>query len=124
MLGLWIVLAHLWGDYLLQTNDMAQKKTTSWFWATSHALCYSIPYALLISWLDLSWWALPFITLTHVLIDRFRLTTWITWLVNGRGEKTPTGFPATTPIWLATGLMIVVDNTIHLTINAVAITLT
>lgn len=41
------LLLHLCGDYILQTDKMASKKTTSMFWAVIHTICYTIPFAIL-----------------------------------------------------------------------------
>lgn len=138
MLGLAIVLAHLFGDYLLQTDSMAQRKTSSWKWALTHAGMYSVPYALLLfiilgglTWPGLA--ALVVIGGTHAVIDRYRLAKHVIWALNhalphdARDEypwaeaRDNAGYSLTSPVWLKTWLMIIVDNTLHLAINATAI---
>lgn len=118
MTPLWILILHLWGDYILQSDWQAQKKTQSWLAAVSHAACYSLPYILL----DPSLIAWMTIFVTHAVIDRFRLTRYLSWARNGYKDLTPTGYPVTMPAGLALALMIIVDNTVHLTINAIALT--
>lgn len=113
------LLLHLWGDYILQSDWMAQNKTKAWFPATVHALLYSAPFALLHpsppAWLV--------IFATHLVIDRYRLARFIVlaknWFLGPRLENynTPTGYPETSPAWLAVWLLIIADNVLHLTIN-------
>jgi hypothetical protein len=46
MIALWIILAHLVGDYLIQSDWMANEKTKRWWPAIAHGLTYTIPYVL------------------------------------------------------------------------------
>lgn len=126
MLGLYIILAHLVGDYLLQTHWMAIEKTNRWWPAIAHGLTYTIPYLFVTQ----SFWALFIICTTHIVIDRFRLARHFVWLKNqlapkkyrpAKSELKTTGYPAETPPWLSVWLMIIADNTIHLLINTAAI---
>jgi len=138
MLSLAILLAHLVGDYLLQTNSMAQRKTGSWKWALIHAGMYSLPYAALLFVLvgGITWpciIALLVIGGTHAVIDRYRLAKHVIWAINnglphdardsyGWAEaEANAGYTEAHPVWLKTWLMFIVDNTIHLVINAIAI---
>ena len=126
MLALWIVLAHLVGDYLLQSHWMATEKTQRWLPAIAHGVTYTLPYALLTQ----SPLALIVIGGTHIIIDRYRLARHIAWFKNQLGPKRTrprwadakaTGYPSDTPAWLSAWLMIIADNTIHLLINTAAI---
>jgi hypothetical protein len=118
------VAAHFVGDYLLQTNHMAQEKTSRWTPAILHGITYTIPFLFLTS----APLALFFISATHILIDRFRLVKYVIWFKNQLAPKrhrhpmTPTGYHPDTPDWLAIGLMIVTDNLIHILLNAFALT--
>jgi hypothetical protein len=117
------LLAHLIGDYVLQSDRMAQWKRSSWAWATLHGAAYTLPFAL---FFRPSLLALCIICFTHVVIDRLRLARYIivakNWLCDRRGDfATQTGFPVGTPSGLATALFIVVDNTMHLAINYAAL---
>lgn len=118
MILVWAIIAHLWGDYILQSDWMAQNKTSSWVAAIVHGLMYSLPFILL----DPSLTAYLTILTTHIIIDRFRLTRYISWARNGYKDLTGTGYSATMPAGLAMALMIIVDNTVHLTVNAFALT--
>lgn len=127
MTGLWLLLAHLAGDYIIQTDWMAQEKTRRWWPAVAHALTYGLPFLFLTQ----SPAALAVITGTHLVIDRYRLARHICWvktLASPKRYRRPwtecraTGFPPDMPVWLSTWLMIIVDNTVHIAINAAAIT--
>lgn len=126
MLPLWIVLAHLVGDYILQTDWMASEKTKRWWPAIAHGATYTLPYVLITQ----SPLALLVIGGTHVILDRYRLPKYLIWAKNQLAPKryrspwsdcTATGYPSDRPVWLTTWLLIITDNTIHLAINALAI---
>lgn len=123
MLGFWIVLCHLAGDYLLQSHWMATEKTKRLWPAIVHGVTYTLPFLFLTQ----SWVALAVICGTHIVIDRYRLAKHFTWFKNlfapkaYRAGHTETGYPDSAPVWLTMWLMIIVDNTIHLAINALAI---
>lgn len=176
MLGIEILLAHLLGDYILQSHWMAIEKTKRWLPAILHGVTYTIPYVLVTQAIP----ALLIICLTHIVIDRYRLARYVVWLKNQMapwsfvyktnsddpmfGEKEwsrrydsldrqatrpihknmsvappwakriridnarwqyshVTGYPANVPDYLAVWLMIIADNTIHLSINVLAILL-
>jgi hypothetical protein len=144
------ILIHLWGDYLTQSDWMAQNKTKAHLPALVHALVYSLPFFIIGSWK-----AIAVIAVTHFFIDRYRLARYIVWAKNllgacrewplarrdgkwvveelgpnqiGYWAITPpfraceaTGYPPTTPPWLAFWLLIIADNTLHLTINYLAL---
>ncbi len=119
-----ILLAHLVGDYLLQTHHMATEKVTRWYPAILHGLVYTLPFGLITQ----SWTALAVISLTHIIIDRYRLIRYFIWAKNQLAPKrlrfgqTATGYPKGTPDWLAVWLMFIQDNIIHILINVAAIT--
>ena len=41
------LLAHLVGDYIFQSHDMAVNKTKNSYWALYHATTYTLPFLLL-----------------------------------------------------------------------------
>lgn len=127
------LILHLIGDYITQSDWMANGKTSSSIPAAVHATVYSLPFLLLRPSLT----AFAMILITHFFIDRFRLAKYVVWIKNllypweyndvfagyvpddkyiWDNCKT-TGYPSETPIWLAVWLMIIADNTMHLTIN-------
>lgn len=128
-----ILLAHLVGDYLIQSHWMAVEKTKRWWPAVAHGLTYALPYLAVTR----SPVALALIAGTHIIIDRYRLARHVIWLKNqlapagvdeqGKPWRRPwaeskgTGYPPETPAWLAVWLLIIADNTIHLLINTAAV---
>ena len=115
------IVAHLVGDYLIQSHWMATEKTKQNLAAAAHAGTYTLPFALITQ----SLLALALIAGTHFLIDRYRLARFVVWLKNGaRGPVTATGYPADAPPWLSVWLLIIADNTLHLICNGLAIAYT
>lgn len=111
-------MAHLFGDYVLQTDRMATMKTCSWLWAIMHGLAYSLPFMLFCRSLP----ALAVIAGSHIVIDRYRLARYVIILKNKATDwttdfNTPTGYPESVPPFLAVWLLIAADNAIHLAIN-------
>ena len=123
MLALGIIIAHLVGDYLLQSHWMATEKTSRWWPAIAHGLTYTLPYLVVTQSIP----ALLVIAGTHIVIDRYRLARHVVWLKNQLGPKrlrpahTPTGYGEDVPAWLAVWLLIIADNTLHLLINTAAV---
>ena len=124
--ALGILLAHLVGDYLIQSHWMAVEKTKRWWPAIAHALTYGLPYLLVTQSLA----ALVVIVGTHAVIDRYRLARHVCWAKNQLGpaehrrpwsECSASGYPPDTPPWLAVWLLIIADNTMHLLINSAAV---
>jgi hypothetical protein len=103
------ILAHLVGDYILQSHWMAQEKTKQSLAAGVHAASYT----------------LALICGSHVLVDRFRLARFVVWAKNGYAFSgkpvSATGYQDDVPPWLSVWLLIIADNTIHLICNALAI---
>jgi hypothetical protein len=123
------LLCHLWGEYILQSDWMAQNKTKASVPACIHAVVYSLTLILLTH----SWKALTVIVVTHFFIDRFRLARFVVEAKNVLGQpygeflaapnqySTATGYPKGVPDWMAVWLFIVADNILHLTINYLAL---
>jgi hypothetical protein len=113
-------LAHLTGDYLLQTHHQATEKTRAWGPALAHAATYTAAHLPLTR----DPVALAVIGGTHAVIDRYRLARHVVWAKNQlapkshRPTRTATGYPEETPPWLAVWLLIAADNTLHLLIGA------
>lgn len=119
------LLCHMIGDYILQTDYMAQSKTKQSLAAALHAGSYTLPFLFLTQ----SPMALAFIAITHFLIDRFRLAKYICWAKNQVAPKawryplsegSKFGYkdePFALNIWL----VIIADNTLHWIMNGIAL---
>lgn len=131
------LLCHAVGDYVLQSDWMANNKTRRSVAALAHAVTYALPFLLL----HPSATAVVVIVSTHFVIDRWRLARYVVWAKNAflapDGPPIPqlirgthrlswqncqhTGYSASTPPWLATWLMIIADNVLHVAINGLAL---
>lgn len=120
------IILHAIGDYILQSDWMAQNKTKQIWIASCHALAYSIPFLLLKPSL-IAWFV---IYGTHVLIDRYRLARYVVWVKNflaprgtnpAWGNCSGTGYPAERIAWMSVWLMIFADNIMHIVINGAAL---
>lgn len=118
------LLLHLIGDYVTQTDWMASEKTKRNTAAATHAVVYSLPFLLL----SPSALAFAVILVSHYFIDRYRLARYVVfaknWVTNPSlrwADCSGTGYPGATPPWLAVWLMIIADNTLHLSINYAAL---
>lgn len=137
------LLAHLWGDYILQSHWMAENKTKRHCPALVHAVIYSLCF-LPLCWGHVA--AFAVILSTHFYIDRFGLARYFVWVKNfiapvghvvprwdgqkqesvprrfwSWSEASATGYAPNMPAWLAVWLLIIADNTLHLTINYLAL---
>lgn len=119
-------LAHLIGDYILQSDWMALEKTRHWWPAIVHGATYALPYLMVTRSIP----ALAVIAGTHAVIDRYRLARHVCWVKNllaparyryPWAECRATGYHDDRPPWMAVWLMIVADNTMHLVINLAAV---
>jgi hypothetical protein len=118
------LVCHAVGDYVFQSDWMANEKTKSTWPAVAHAITYTLPFILLTQ--DL--YILNVIAVTHAIIDRLRLARYVCWLKNFMSprkdwwhpwkECVGTGYHEDRPPWLAVWLMIITDNIMHVAINA------
>lgn len=74
----WLLVLHLVGDYVLQSEWMAMGKTTRTAPALAHAVLYTAPFWFLMP----SWSALLLVGGTHFVIDRWRLARYVCWSKN------------------------------------------
>jgi len=117
------LILHLVGDYFTQSDWMAQNKAKRTWPAFCHATVYSLPFLLIGTP-----WAVLAIMVSHFFVDRFRLAKYLVWAKNWISpgyhpwsECSETGYHKSMPVWLATWLVIVADNTIHLVCNYCAL---
>lgn len=127
MLAYWLIVAHLVGDYLLQSDWMAAMKRPARLPALAHALAYTVPFVLLTQ----SPLALLLIGGSHFVIDHWGLARYVVWLKNRLAPRSwwhlwrdcnVTGYHKARDAWLVTWLYIIADNTLHLIANGLAIT--
>lgn len=133
------LLAHAVGDYVLQSDWMANEKTKRSLAAFAHAVSYALPFLFLTT----SPGALAFIVGTHFLIDRWRVARYVVWAKNFIAPRwvniTPdlvgetiarnfpwnecegTGYHRDRPPWLAVWLLIIADNVMHVILNGLAL---
>src|SRR4051812_27883217 len=72
------LLAHAIGDYILQSDWMANEKTKKSVAALAHVATYGLPFLFLRP----SWKAYPVIVGTHFIVDRWRLARFVVWAKN------------------------------------------
>src|SRR5947209_18462024 len=119
------LVAHVVGDYVLQSDWMATRKTLHWTPALVHAVLYSVPF-LVFSPPPLSWFT---IVATHFVIDRWRLARFVGRMTNllapaplrSWSASEATDHSPDRPAWIRDWLLIIVDNTLHVLINAWAL---
>jgi hypothetical protein len=130
------LLCHAIGDYVLQSDWMANEKTKRSLAALAHVATYALPFLFLRP----SMVAIAVIVGTHFVIDRWRLARFVCWAKNialcppsyehQRGIAGPmfkwsncrgTGYPSERPPWLAVWLLIIADNVMHVLINGAAL---
>lgn len=95
------IYAHLIGDYLLQSDWMAQGKKKSWFIAMVHVITYMIPFFFT----GASFYQLSLIAVQHLIQDR---TNFIIWLMKVKGSAKFAEPP------MAPWSIIITDNIIHI----------
>jgi len=120
MEALW---CHFVGDYVLQNHLMATEKVKSWGWACIHAFFYSLPFLVVFPSISFLQWLI--LAGTHAVIDHYRLAKyWCEfWGVGHAGiwwSKRNGEFQAPPP-FLGVWLLIIVDNVMHVTINALVL---
>lgn len=123
MSGLYQILAHLVGDYVIQNHWMGVRKTQEWLPAIVHAVLYTAAFAMFFGLC----WALAIIGVTHLVIDRYSLVKryWVDfwgigkmgWIMPKLGAGHVDDAPAFIGVWLA----FIADNVVHLLINMAAL---
>jgi hypothetical protein len=118
------LVAHIVGDFILQSDWMAREKFHNSFACFVHVVTYTLPFLLLTQ----EPVTLAIIAGTHFAIDRWRLPRFLIWAKNlpfpGRrpfSECARTGFPPDMPDHLARLLYIIIDGICHVLINGAAI---
>lgn len=116
------LLLHFLGDYILQNDWMAQKKTENtgegYYACHIHCILYTIPFVLV---LGISPWQSAIIFTTHFLIDKYRLAQYWIKFINWNWKSTNFGFDNSKPQYMSVWLLIIVDNFFHVLINYLVI---
>ncbi len=111
----WLLMGHLVGDFLLQTDGMAKYKAQSWTWMLRHIGLYLMVMAIVLGLYSLGHptplWvlalALLLIGTTHVFLDRRGFTgAWMRFIGITSG-----------PGWLT----VVIDQVFHLLVLAAVV---
>ena len=111
-------LIHLIGDYITQNDWMAVNKTKHSKPALIHSTLYSLPFLFFIS---IKYFLIIYIT--HYLIDRYRLAVYWIKLMNWNWSSINFGFSQEKPLYISIWLLIIIDNSFHLLINSLCISL-
>lgn len=121
------LLCHFIGDYILQSDWMAAKKSLDHRAALAHGLVYAVPFMFI----SQSILAIIVIALTHAVIDDLRLARYVVWAKNfisprsewpkSFNECSSTGSSPEKPAYIAVWLLIIIDNIMHIVINALAL---
>jgi hypothetical protein len=121
------LFCHIVGDYFLQSGWMANNKSRRSLPALVHACVYFAPFALV---LHPSWAASAVIVGSHFVIDRWRVARFIVYAKEYLSppsywrpwrECAASGLPSEVPPFLAVWLMIIIDNGMHVMINALSL---
>lgn len=118
------LVAHMVGDYIIQSDWMATEKVKQNTAAAVHAATYTLPFLFITQSIA----ALAFIAGTHFVIDRYRLARYVVWLKNRPwpgglpfAKMGATGYGDERPAWLTVWLLIFADNTLHVICNGIAV---
>lgn len=105
-----LLVAHLIGDFLLQTRWMAKGKATKWGPLFVHAAVYTFVVAIVGWWSGgISVWAIALIFVSHLLLDKKGFVQW--WSRNVQGVT------CISDAWVT----VMADQVFHVIILAVAV---
>lgn len=145
-----ILLAHMVGDYVVQSDWMALEKTKPTAYGVMVALVHALTYGACFLVVTTDVWALFAIVVTHWAVDHLRLARYLCWAKNQlapRAYRYPlsaphwfgheadpdderaakarfadtTGYERHREPWMTAWLMIAADNTVHLAIAVAAV---
>lgn len=113
------LIAHLVGDYVVQTDYQAVAKTHRNLEGVTAAALHAVSYTACFLPLTRNPLRLAVIGVTHGLLDHYRP---LPALIHRKNVLlSPSGWPATKPAEIPFWLHIVIDNTIHLILNELAL---
>ena len=64
----WIIICHLLGDYVLQSDYLASNKGKNWYCLTVHSILYCVPFVVSFG-LD---WRASVIFIVHMIVDSLK----------------------------------------------------
>lgn len=113
------LIAHLVGDYVVQSDYLAQAKTRRTAEGVKAAAAHAALYTACFLPLTRHPARLAVVGATHGLLDHYRP---LPRLISAKDRLlSPHGWPATRPHEVPSWLHILVDNTVHLIINELAL---
>ncbi|MBI2909398.1 MAG: DUF3307 domain-containing protein [Chloroflexi bacterium] len=78
---LWIIFAHIMGDYVLQGPWIARNKARLWYVMLAHGAIWTGCICVTLQYLGiLAWYKIPFLLFGHVIMDTLKHQ-------NGRGNS-------------------------------------
>lgn len=63
-----LLVCHMLGDYVIQTDFLARTKGESWWHLLTHCVTYTVPFAVVFG-VD---WRVAWLLLTHIVIDALK----------------------------------------------------
>lgn len=63
-----LLVCHMLGDYVLQTDFLAKTKGENWWHLLAHCVTYTVPFALAFG-ID---WRVGFVLVTHLAVDALK----------------------------------------------------
>lgn len=114
------LIAHLCGDYIVQTDYQALAKVQRTREGVTAAILHAVGYTACFLPLTRNPIRLAVIGVTHGLLDHYRP---LPALIHRKDVLlSPSGWPATKPTEMPFWLHVVIDNTCHLILNEIALT--
>jgi hypothetical protein len=110
------LLAHLFGDFILQNDEVGlhkkDKNARGLFFCILHCVIYGLVFLLITNWL-----AALCIAIAHFIIDRWNIIGRFIQFKNGVSDTSNFGYHKDRPMFMSACLYIIQDNTAHLIIN-------
>lgn len=110
------ILLHLFGDYILQNDNVGlrkkEKSLTGLAYCIFHCITYSLPFFLITNWLGVL-----LIAIGHFVIDRWNLVGHFIKAKNFVKTMDNFGYKPERPFAITIWLYIIQDNTVHVIWN-------
>lgn len=78
---IWLIFAHVIGDFVLQTEWLAHNKGKFWLWMLWHSMIWSGCICIILDDLQIEvvLWKWLFLIIGHFIIDKCRARSTLTW---------------------------------------------